>query len=435
MTNDKLAGLQTALSAFLQEKGWSIFDNKDIVYGCQITVTDGVSRLPVNLYQTGKIVVQGKPGDFKAALTEWANILQSGVKPQTADVSPIPPRQNRIAKYLVIPENTEKIREIIIDLPGEIVQKDTGGPAEIYRFEVRNDGHRITITQYSSGTLMVQGVSSDKFDAVCEILDKYLTQSFSERASRFVSGDLERTTAITYLERPEAENDATRWLLEQLEQPVLDFLYENDRRTLFAAAGVRNAFQSSSHALPDYSVVVMPFAKPFEGFVIRLAIYLGLTTEDAVKQKASEIEIGNWIEAIKNRLPDMKRYKEIHSTLETAWQCRHKALHSDFAHPLSTLKSFPEAEHEVATILRAMGRAYRVFVDEKLQLLSASSPTTEAKSNPVTPQPELDFKFENIDCDALLKRLESDGYAVVIQPEGRKNIWEYMNDSPARSRF
>jgi len=411
-----------AFEHFLKEKGWGILEQKNIDCGRQIVVTDGTMRLPVNFFNTGRIVVQGKSCEMKTALTEWANLIQAGLR---SEIAGAPGRQNRVAKYLVIPDNIENIHQVVLNLPGEVSVKETGGPAEVYRVEARREGDRVTITQYSSGTLMVQGLSSPHFDAVCEVLDEHLTQSFSERATRFIAGETERTAAATYLEKPEAENEAILWLLEQIDPDVLKFLYENDQRTLLAAAGVRNAFQKTNQSLPDYSVVVMPFAKSFEGFMMRLAIHLELTTENTLKQKANEIEIGAWLETIKSRLPDVKRYGEIHAALDAAWQCRHKALHSDFAHPLSTLKTFVEAEREVAIILRAMARAYRVFVEEDVKLALALSPA-KAKAEP-TPEPKAEHKYEQVDREYLRKQLEADGLPVSVQPEGRKNVWEILD--------
>jgi len=413
------------LRRFLKEKGWQIFSEKNIEHGYQVMVTDGTVRLPINFYKTGRILVQGKPCTMRDELIEWANLIQIGVKLKPAGNAQV--RQNRVAKYLVIPENIENIRQVVLNLPGEISVKTTKGPAEVYRVEVRNEGDRVTITQYSSGTLMVQGLSSPHFDAVCDSLDEYLTQSFSERATRFIVGEMERSVVATYLDEPESENDATRWLLKQIDSDVLKFLYENDQRTLLAAAGVRNAFQKANQPLPDYSVVVMPFAKPFEGFMMRLAVYLGLTTEDALKRKANEIEIGAWLDSIKSRLPDVKRYGEIHATLEAAWQCRHKAIHSDFAHPLNTLKTLNEAEHEVATILRAMARAYAVFVADGVKLSPApSSDKMELKSASESKPQSKHNKYEHVDREYLRKQLESDGFSVSVQPEERRNVWEII---------
>jgi len=407
---------------FVQEKNWQIFSEKEIDHGYQVVVVDGLNRLPVNFFHTGKITPQGKSCETRTAITEWANLIQSGLISAPVESSPV--SQNRISKYFVLPANFEKIREIIHGLSGEIVEREVTGPADVYRIENRLDGYRVTISQYSSGMLMVQGLSSALFDSVCEVLDLHLTQTLADRASRYLPGESERNTVTAYLEQPNAENESTQWLLEHIDRKVLDFLYDNDRRTLLAAAGVRNAFKKSSEGLPDYSVVVMPFAKPYEGFLMRLAIHLELTLEDALAKKASEIEVGAWINQIKERNPDVKRYGDIVAGLDAAWNCRHKAIHSDAFLPLSVLKSFNDAEHEISTILRAMARSYVIFVEEGLKLKPALLKAEKVSAETI--KPKTNFTFENVDRAKLCSQLKQDGYPVVEQADGRRNEWEVI---------
>lgn len=408
---------------FIQQQNWQIVSEKEIEFARQLIVTDGSVRLPVNFYTSGKILTQGKPCDMRSSITEWANLIQSGLTS-----SPVPAlevvRQNRISKYLVLSENREKIRQVVLGLEGEVSERDVTGLAEVYRVENKLGGNRVTITQFDSGTLMVQGLSSVLFDGVCEILDQHLSQSLTERANRYLPRDDERNTVSAYLEQPEAENESAKWLLQQLDKEVLEFLYPNDNLTLLAAAGVRNAFEKTTEKLPDYFVVVMPFAKPFEGFFMRLAVHLGLTSEDVLAKKANEIEVGEWIIQIKDRLPDKKRYGEIATALEAAWSCRNKAVHSDAFHPINILTSFAEAEHEIGAILRAMARAYVVFVKEKLILLPPS-PTKEGKSKAVQPADKV-IAFDNVKRDEFGARLQYDGYPVSVQAVGRKHDWEIM---------
>lgn len=408
---------------FIQQKNWQIISEKEIEFARQLIVTDGNVRLPVNFYTSGKILTQGKPCDLKSAITEWANLIQSGL---ISIPSPAPEavRQNRISKYLVLSENREKIRQVVLALEGEVTEREVTGLAEVYRVENRLGGNRVTTTQFDSGTLMVQGLASVLFDNVCEILDQHLTQSLTERANRFLPGDSERSTVSAYLEHPEAENESAKWLLQQLDKETLDFLYSNDGRTLLAAAGVRNAFEKTTEKLPDYSVVVMPFAKPFEGFLMKIAVHLGLTSEDVLAKKSNEIEVGDWIIQIKERLPDKKRYGEIGTALEAAWSCRNKAVHSDAFHPISVLKTFAEAEHEIGAILRAIARAYVVFVKENIALLPPA-PAKEGKSK-IAQSTENTFTFDNVKRTELGAKLQYDGYPVSVQAEGRKHEWEIM---------
>lgn len=76
---DPIPLMLTALERFAREQGWEIVPSQDLAYGRQVIVTDGVTRLPVNLYHTGRIVVQGKACAMKARLTEWANLFQAGM--------------------------------------------------------------------------------------------------------------------------------------------------------------------------------------------------------------------------------------------------------------------------------------------------------------------------------------------------------------------
>jgi len=406
----------------VQEKNWKIINEKDIDHGCQITIADGTVHLPVNFFYTGKITPQGKPCETRTMITEWANLLQSGIGSVSADSVPI--AQNRISKYSVLSENFDKIREVLHSLPGEILEKDVTGPADVYRIENKLDGNRVTISQFNSGTLMVQGLSSLLFDSICEILDAHLTQSLSERASRYLPGENERTTVSVYLGQPNSENESTQWLLQYIDKNVLDFLHENDRQTLLAAAGVRNAFQKATEALPDYSVVVMPFAKSYEGFLTRLSIHLGLTTADELAKTADEIVVGGWLRSIKERMPDPKRYGDISSGLDAAWNSRHKAVHSDAFNSLSVLKAFIEAEAEISTILRAIRRAHTIFVKEEKRLLPYVK--KEDKLKAVVAEVKQEFTFENIAREKLYAQLKQDGHKVIDQGVERRNEWEVI---------
>lgn len=408
---------------FIEEKQWQIISEKDIEHGLQVLVFDGVARLPVNFYHTGKIVAQGRLSDTKTTITEWVNLVRAGMIAVPA--SSISVSKNRISKYFVLPENFAKIRDVIHGLPGETLEKDVTGPADVYRIENKINDNRVTISQYNSGTLMVQGLSSTLFDSVCDVLDLHLTQSLSERASRYLPSETERNAVTVYLEQPDAENESAQWLYQHIDKKILDFLHENDRRTLLAAAGVRNAFEKSTVVLPDYSVVVMPFAKPYEGFLTKLSIHLGLTTESNLAKTANEILVGGWLISIKERIPDPKRYRDISVGLEAAWNSRHKAVHSDAYNSLSVLRTFADAEDEIATILRAMKRAYVVFVEEEKKLKPDVKKKDKAKASLSNVKKE-ENKFENISRDGLYVQLKKDGYHVRDQQEGRKNEWEVI---------
>lgn len=412
----------SSFEQFIEDNGWKIVNRKNIDHGYQVTVADGIEQIPVNFFTTGTISVQGKACELKTRLAEWANFVQAKMSSERNEASLV--AQNRISKYFVIADKIEKIRQMLLELPGEKIERQTGGLAELYRIEVREGSSRVTLTQYESGVLMAQGRPSPLFDIVCDQLDQHLSQSFADRAARYIIGEDQRAVASAYLDKPESENEAYSWLQNWIDLRLLSFLYENDRRTLLAAAGVRNAFQNTKAHLPDYSVIVMPFAKSFEGFLIRLAVHLELSSEDAIRQEAKEIVIGQWIEEINKRIPDSKRYGEVCSAIEAAWQSRNKVMHSDFAYRYSVLRTLAEAEQEILIILRAMMRAYHVFVEDRV-VLGKKKPESMNKNELGNEK----LRFEKVDREGLRKRLQADGLLVKSHPGGKKNEWGVIEEN------
>jgi len=60
-----------ALRELASRKGWSIASEKEIDYGYQIVVFDGITKNPVDFFPSGKILVQGKPGALRTELQAW----------------------------------------------------------------------------------------------------------------------------------------------------------------------------------------------------------------------------------------------------------------------------------------------------------------------------------------------------------------------------
>lgn len=71
MDESKLQANISALREFVQSQGWSIVAEKEISYGYQLLVTDGITRIPVDLFTTGKALIQGKPGMLQTEIKSW----------------------------------------------------------------------------------------------------------------------------------------------------------------------------------------------------------------------------------------------------------------------------------------------------------------------------------------------------------------------------
>src|SRR5260370_9025734 len=71
MDQSKLQANLEALRAFIQSKGWTIVGEKEIQSGYQLKVTDGITRIPVDFFTTGRALIHGKPCVIRSELKSW----------------------------------------------------------------------------------------------------------------------------------------------------------------------------------------------------------------------------------------------------------------------------------------------------------------------------------------------------------------------------
>jgi ribonuclease HIII len=71
MNESKLQANIDALRLFVESQGWSIVAEKEISFGYQLLITDGISRIPVDLFTTGKALIQGKPSTLQNDIKSW----------------------------------------------------------------------------------------------------------------------------------------------------------------------------------------------------------------------------------------------------------------------------------------------------------------------------------------------------------------------------
>ncbi len=119
---DQVSRNMESLRRYAEEQGWSILCERSVDHGRQVVVADGIPRVPVNLYNTGRILIQGRSCEMKAALTDWANRTHAGLSKGTVT----PSRQNRISRYFVTSNDIERIRDVLLSLPGEAAYKTAG---------------------------------------------------------------------------------------------------------------------------------------------------------------------------------------------------------------------------------------------------------------------------------------------------------------------
>ena len=73
MNLSKLQANIDELRELVHSKGWTILDEKEIQFGYQLRITDGITTVPIDFFTTGKALIQGKPGELQISLKSWWN--------------------------------------------------------------------------------------------------------------------------------------------------------------------------------------------------------------------------------------------------------------------------------------------------------------------------------------------------------------------------
>lgn len=162
---------------------------------------------------------------------------------------------------------------------------------------------------------------------------------------------------------------------------TFDFLENHIQGLLVDSEAVKSILNSSNlpydlNIIDDYSFVVFPAAKAYEGFLKQLSVKAKFTTVKKRKnvlitRRLLEVEpdfgIGKIFNEqdnpkIKSALKDKSRYKSYPDLMRTAWDlCRCDILHYDFSNPVKRRRN--QIEDELSMIYRAIKCGYEGYIN------------------------------------------------------------------------
>lgn len=427
MTQKQNAAIEQ-LRAYLTEAGLEILEEKEIDHARQFKISNGIDTCPINVYTSGKITTGGKQSPLKQQMEEWKNLQQAQVYPTLAPKDNLA-AQNRAAKFIVAQAKIDTIKALIEQLPAEVTWRETDSSvAQLYQAEVKSSNDKVVITQYRTGMLMVQGRATRLFDEICDQLDRKLSQPPAERAARYIP-EASRQAALSQMNQPEADTQGLTWLVEKLGREAYEFLYPHDQETLLSGAMLLQTAQSIDLKLPDYSVLVMPFARAYEGFLVKLFIHIGLAEPEKIEKNVKSIQVGSWL----NELPELivdTRHCHLGDDLKTAWTgSRHLLMHSDYVRQ-TRMATFDKAYNEICgVIIRAFERGFENFIKQPIELdLTKRKKTIPEQSDQTLQKREV--RLEDFDEEWLLSRLETAGYKIERIEKSKSPIkWRVMGEN------
>ena len=245
----------------------------------RIDISNLTERTVVNIYKTGKIVIGGKDNLLKREFESIKKEIDSN--PQICSQADQPKPCNH--RYdILIPELRGRVRESLNTIFSAIELKKEQSPSIEYQLKIDQSPLTISLTQYSNGTLLLQGKEDRLFDAVCDLIEKIAKPNEKEVAARFISNNEKGLEHFSARYTPKMLEIAERATKEKL-KIVFDYLEQQDRNWFVAAV----CLCMTEVPLPEYSPLVMPASKAFEGFVKKLLVSIGLVDSQHFNSKSA----------------------------------------------------------------------------------------------------------------------------------------------------
>lgn len=292
------------------------------------------------------------------------------------------------------PENQEAIHNKILE---KFPDADESKPKDTIFYKMRIEKHKIalTITQFYTGTILLQGIDSFLVANILSIIQEINPITVKENALMYVPETEKEEVSNAIDSVPDIFADLYDEAQKRVSKEAFDFLFNNDKQTLVSAVGMLKAVKQTDLKIPLYNPVLYPFAKVFEGFIIRLMIEKCFFTYESYQMNPNIADIGN---ALRDRkfnkyIKDLKRDGNVSEKLKVMWEdLRCHELHSDPAQNqrIINLTDIQQAENRVGEISSSILDGYRILVEngyteaEMLALKEKRSGDTKNNAQPIT---------------------------------------------------
>lgn len=313
----------------------------------RLEASNGISSpIIVNIYYKSKaIVIQGKSSPLKKEMEKVKQEIESNGSSKDDAIKRI--YSGNMSYTIIQPDLKNRVKLSLEELGSEIKIEDNPDSSIEYRAKVTKNGSSLTITQYNSGKLSIQGKSDFLFHELCDQIETIINSPQKEVTTRFFKGIDEHKEIIDIQKSLDYINKAENDIGEKLEG-AFDFLDMHDRKLIVAS----RCLCLSGIILPEYTPLVMPASKAFEGYTKRIIIKLGLISEDDLKRKKG-INFKVLVDNSEERTKICEKHKEVNETLRRLSECitvnRHYMMHSGDS-TLHNIQNSTHAEDKVNSI-------------------------------------------------------------------------------------
>ena len=237
-----------------------------------------------------------------------------------------------------------------------------------YRLKIQNNDDKFTLTQYETGTLLLQGQSTKLFSDILDKIQSISPLSDLENTLLYVPQENQSQVKNAFDKNKNDFSEIYDLAKKRISSEAFSYLFKNDQQTLVSAIGILEVVRSNKLNIPLYNPILYPFAKVFEGFVIKLLIDKAFFTFDAYKANPEVADIGNALrkKKLKKYIKDTRRNEFVLDKLITTWESlRCHELHSDPAQDDSiiNLTDIDQVDNRIGEISGTIIDAYRIIVE------------------------------------------------------------------------
>ena len=263
---------------YCREKNYQFNQSKE-ASNLRIDISDLTQRTIVKIYYNDTVQIQGKQNSLK---NEMENLkVQFEKNPQSFLGGEVREIKSCATHYdIMLPELRTKIKESLNAFEARVKITESPSLAIEYSAKIIRNSFSLTLTQFNNGTLLLQGKTDNLFDNSCDLIEKIANPSDKEVVARFISCDKKNLELFAAKYTPQLIELAESSVKKKIAD-VYDYLEPYDRKWFVAS----ECLCLSKIPLPEFSPLVMPASKAFEGFVKKLLVDIGLFEIDYFKTK------------------------------------------------------------------------------------------------------------------------------------------------------
>jgi len=344
---------------YCKEKKYQVKSSEDNNNDWRLEISNIREKTIVTIYHTDSIVIGGSKNRLKDEFTDLKREIE--INPEDFLGNEITEIKTCATRYdIMLLELRTKIKESLDGLEAKLEFIENPKSDVEYRAKITRNDSSLTLTQFNNGTLLLQGKTDELFGDSCDLIEKIASPSEKDVIARFISSD-EKNLEIFVAKYTPALIILAEGNVKEKIGDVYDYLEPYDKKWFVAS----ECLCLTKIPLPEFSPLVMPASKAFEGFAKKLLVDIGLFEADYLKTKDANFS-ALYDKKNSKRKSICDKDKHADTMLEKIGVCvktnRNFMMHSDES-KITKVDSQEEAEEKVNTIFKDTKTIFDYFND------------------------------------------------------------------------